>query len=96
MKETKLIIKETYKNEKKLVDPHTAVGIGVTKKILLNGKTIILSTAHPAKFPDVVKAETNVKPELPEGLNNILTDKEKYEKLPKSLKKIQNYILEKI
>ena len=95
-KETKLIIKEIYKNEKKLVDPHTAVGIGVMKKILLKEKTIVLSTAHPAKFPDVVKEETDVKPELPESLNNILTDDEKYEKLPKNLKKIQNYISEKI
>ena len=40
--------------------------------------------------------ETNSKPELPENLKNILTEKEKYEKLPNNLKEVQNYILEKI
>ena len=39
---------------------------------------------------------TNIKPDLPENLKNILTGKEKYEKLPKDLKKIQNYILERV
>ena len=31
--------------------------------------------------------ETNIKPELPENLKNILIEKEKYEKLPKRFKK---------
>ena len=95
-KETKLIINEIYNNQKMFIDPHTAVGIGVTKKILLQGNTIILSTAHPSKFSDVIMKETNAIPELPENLENVLTKKEKYIKLPKDLKNIQNYILEKI
>ena len=95
-KETKLIINEIYNNQKMFIDPHTAVGIGVTKKILLQGNTIILSTAHPSKFSDVIMKETNAIPELPENLENVLTKKEKYIKLPKDLKNIQNYILERI
>jgi len=39
--------------------------------------------------------ETGIQPELPENLKDILDKKEKYEKLPQDLKKIQNYILEK-
>ena len=65
-------------------------------KIVLKGKTIILATAHPSKFSDVVLKETGVKPELPEKLKNILTNKEEYDKLPNKLKNIQNYILGKI
>ena len=95
-KETKFIINEIYNNQKMFIDPHTAVGIGVTKKILLQGNTIILSTAHPSKFSDVIMKETNAIPELPENLENVLTKKEKYIKLPKDLKNIQNYILERI
>ena len=95
-KETKLIINEIYNNQKMFIDPHTAVGIGVTKKILLQGNTIILSTAHPSKFSDVIMKETNAIPELPKNLENVLTKKEKYKKLPKDLKIIQNYILERI
>jgi threonine synthase len=94
--ETKLVIKEVYENQKMLIDPHTAVAIGAVNKISLEGNTIILATAHPSKFSDVVMKETGIKPELPENLKNILDKKEKYEKLPQDLKKIQNYILERV
>jgi threonine synthase len=94
--ETKSVIKEVYKNQGMLIDPHTAVAIGVINKISLKGNTAILATAHPSKFSDVVMKETGIKPNLPENLKNILVEKEKYEKLPKDLKKIQNYILERI
>ena len=94
--ETKSVIKVVYENQKMLIDPHTAVAIGAVNKISLEGNTIILATAHPSKFSDVVMKETGVKPELPENLKNILDKKEKYEKLPQDLKKIQNYILERV
>ena len=94
--ETILIINEIYKNEKILVDPHTAVGIGVMKKISLEGNTVILATAHPSKFSEIVMKATNTKPELPENLKNILVEKEKYEKLPNNLKNVQSYILERV
>ena len=95
-KETKSVIKEVFKNQRILIDPHTAIGVGVIKKISLEGKTVILATAHPAKFSDVVLKETGVKPELPEKLNDILKKKEKYKNLPNNLKSVQDYILEKI
>ena len=95
-KETKTIIRDTYKNHGVLIDPHTAVGIGVVKKIPLEGNTVVLATAHPAKFPEVVMESTGIKPELPEKLKYILSEKENYDKLPKDLDKIKKYILEKI
>ena len=94
--ETKSIIREVFKNQNILIDPHTAVGIGVTRKKSLEGSTVSLATAHPSKFFHVVIEQTNIKPELPESLKDILTKKEKYEKLPKNLKSIQRYILERI
>ena len=94
--ETKLVINKIYKNQGMLIDPHTAVAIGVSNKISLEGNTIILATAHPSKFSEVVMKETSIKPELPENLKNILVEKERYEKLSKDLKKIQNYILKRI
>ena len=96
VEETKSVIKEVYKNQKMLIDPHTAVASGAVNKISLEGNTVILATAHPSKFSDVVMKETGIKPELPENLKNILDKKEKYEKLPQDLKKIQNYILERV
>ena len=94
--ETRSIISEIYKNNKMLVDPHTAVGIGVTQKIPLKEKTIVLATAHPSKFSDVVVKETGVEPDLPKSLQDILTKKEEYKRLPKNLENLKNYILKQI
>ena len=94
--ETKSIISEMYKKYGILVDPHTAVGIGVAKKISPEGNTVVLATAHPSKFSDVIIEATGVKPELPENLQNILVEKENYDKLSKDLKKMKNYILERV
>ena len=92
---TKSVISEMYKNYGALVDPHTAVGIGVTKKISPEENTVILSTAHPSKFPDVVMEATGIKPELPENLKSILVKKEKYDRLPKDFEKVKKYIRER-
>ena len=94
--ETKSEIRKIYKKEKILLDPHTAVATGIISKLSIEGNVIALATAHPAKFPDMVVKETNIKPELPDNLKNILTKKENYKRLSNNLKEIQNYILEKI
>jgi len=94
--ETINTIKKMYNTEGILIDPHTAVAIEAFNKLNIEGTSIILSTAHPSKFSDVVMKATGIKPELPESVKNILTKKENYKKLPKDLRKIQNYILEKI
>jgi len=94
--ETRKVINKVYKEQGVLVDPHTAVAIGVIDKLPPKENIVVLATAHPAKFSEVVLNETNIKPELPTYLNNILIDKEKYAKLPKDLKKIQSYILERV
>ena len=93
--ETKLVIKDIYRKQEILIDPHTAVAIGAANKISLEGNTVILATAHPSKFSETVMKATGIKSDLPENLKNILTGKEKYEKLPKDLEKIKNYILER-
>ena len=67
--------------------------MGAVNKVRLNGKNIILSTAHPAKFSNTVKTETGKKPKLPNSLKDILIKKEKYEIFPNNLKKLKKYIL---
>ena len=94
-KETKVFINKFYKKEKVLIDPHTAVGAGVVNKLSLKGNVVVLATAHPAKFPKVVIKQTNIKPKLPKSLKNIFNKKEIYKKLPKNIKILKNYILEK-
>ena len=40
--------------------------------------------------------ETNIKPDLPEDLKKILNEKERIDQLPKDLKKVKDYILDRV
>ncbi|MGB1127805.1 MAG: threonine synthase [Opitutales bacterium] len=52
------IIREIYEKYDYVVDPHTACGF----KDLDDGTNIVLSTAHPAKFPDTISHAVGVGP----------------------------------
>lgn len=55
--DTLLTIQETYAQHGYIADPHTAVGLHVAGKHLdPDVPMVCLSTAHPAKFDDVMKA----------------------------------------
>jgi threonine synthase len=61
--ETLNIINEIYIADSYLLDPHGAVAVraaDVLKEIIGDEKLICLATAHPAKFPDSIKAALNV------------------------------------
>ena len=79
-----------------MIDPHTAVGIGAANKISLKESIVVLGTAHPAKFSNIVMKETGKLPELPDKLKKILDEKEKYIELPKDLEKVKKYIMDNI
>jgi threonine synthase len=89
-------IKKVYENHKIIIDPHTAVGLGVLKKINLEGKKIVLSTAHPCKFPEAIKKAINIKCELPEKLNYILNEKENFDVINNDIEEVKKYILNKL
>jgi len=95
-KETKSVINRMYANQGVLIDPHTAIAIGIIDKISSKENIITLATAHPSKFSDVVNKETNVMPELPQNLRDILSKKEIFDKLDRDLEKVKNYILQRI
>jgi threonine synthase len=90
-------IKETinvlFEENDYLIDPHTATGVFVAREHD-DGKTniVILATAHPAKFPDVVKESTGQHPPLPEHLSDLLERKETFTELPNDIDEIKNYI----
>jgi len=58
-----------------VADPHTAVGIRSVeegrKAGVLQGPAIVMSTAHPAKFPETCQRATGVVPEEPERLSRL-------------------------
>lgn len=93
--ETTQIIRDIYRLHDYVVDPHTAVGIGVAqdwKRAHPDAVMVTLATAHPAKFPDAVKAATDVVPELPAHLAGLMTREERYDVLPADLPRVQDYI----
>ena len=89
-------IKKVYENYKIIIDPHTAVGLGALEKINLVGKSVVLSTAHPCKFPEAIKKAINIKSELPDNLNYILSKKENFIVMNNDIKEVKKYILNKL
>jgi len=88
----KSIIKNIYNNYQYLVDPHTATGVFASENLKADGITVILATADPAKFPDVIKESTGVFPELPSHLSD-LHDREEYmNNLPLDIDEIKSFI----
>jgi len=89
-------IKKVYENHKIIIDPHTAVGLRALEKINLNGKNVVLSTAHPCKFPEAINKAINMKSELPAELNYILNEKENFDVIQNDIEKVKKYILNKL
>ena len=60
-------IRTVLRETGRFVDPHTAVGIAVAEKEPRDPAVpmVVLSTAHPAKFPDAVEAACGMRPALP-------------------------------
>jgi threonine synthase len=90
--ETAATIRLMHRDAKLLVDPHTAVGLTATRKAAADEDTVVLATAHPAKFPDAVEKASGVKPELPERLRWILTAPERYDTLPNDLAALKHHL----
>ena len=59
-------VSEIYNNYGYISDPHSAVGYLATKKYSVDG--FWLSTAHAAKFCEVIEDAVGIMPELPKGL----------------------------
>jgi threonine synthase len=73
--DTKAIIQQTYQNHQYLLDPHGAVGLLALEKYNMEhhtSKGIILETAHPIKFYDVVEPIIEQIVQMPESILNIM------------------------
>ncbi len=66
-------IKSTYTSTGTILDPHTAVGVAAAKRHHQDHQPVIVTaTAHPAKFPDVIKKAIDRDVPLPESLAKLL------------------------
>ena len=91
--ETQETLKNFHTKFQLIIDPHTAVGYAVGKKILNESeKRIYLSTAHYAKFIDTVKTSIDNDINFPESLSKILDKKEKFKVIENSLEDLNLFI----
>jgi threonine synthase len=80
--ETAKTILATLNETGELVDPHTAVGLAAAARIgpAARGTPLVaLATAHPAKFPETVKAATGVEPARPHNVSAIAGRAERFD-----------------
>ncbi|SVB87746.1 uncharacterized protein METZ01_LOCUS240600, partial [marine metagenome] len=73
---TRQCIRDLHRETGYILDPHSAVGyLGIEAGLRAfgNGPTVLLSTAHPAKFPEILEAEIGVSVSIPERLENCLS-----------------------
>ena len=91
--QTKKSIKLMFDENEVVIDPHTAVGFSVGRKVLnKNEKRVYLATAHHGKFIETVKDSINKDIEYPKKLFQIIDRKETYETINNNLHELESLI----
>ena len=82
----------------RLIDPHTAVALAAAQDMQAEarGAVVVLSTAHPAKFPDAVRAATGAEPALPPRLAGLYEGVERVAVLGHDLAQVRDFILDRL
>jgi len=69
---TEEAVTRLYKNSGYVMDPHTACGVQAAYKLGLEPEnTIVLSTAHPAKFPELIHKTLGLYPAEPAEITKL-------------------------
>ncbi len=76
--EIKETIKKTYEDTSYIICPHTACAKKVYETHYKNKPSILVSTAHPAKFETIVEPLINKEIPVPKSLENLLKLEGKY------------------
>ncbi len=88
------VIQQVYELAGLVVDPHTAVGVGVGRSLRQDSDIplVTLACAHPAKFPDTVEAALGERPIAPSRISALAGLKEKFEVLPNDIEAVKAVI----
>lgn len=96
-KEVGDIIKDTFRDYKIIIDPHTAVGIASANKCEKKyDLKVTLSTAHPAKFKDTVFNLLGDKKFITDKVHNIMELEEDMIIIENSADAVKTFIMENI
>ena len=94
-KETLDIIKKNYEENNIILDPHTAVGVGAANKLSFNN-CVVLSTAHPCKFPDATNNAINKHEKLPKELQHVFDKDENFQVLKNNTEDVKSFVKSKL
>ncbi len=91
---TRRVIREMYETTGELLDPHSAIGVDAARQCRGDEAVpmVALATAHPAKFPDAVKAATGIHPALPDRMSDLFERDESFDTLPNDVAAVQNFV----
>jgi len=93
--DTSRAILATLNGSGELIDPHTAVGVAAALRVGPARRTtpmVVLSTAHPAKFPEAVEAAAGVAPRMPQSAKGLAGKPERIDRMPADLEAVKAYI----
>jgi threonine synthase len=92
--ETSATIAATLEATGEIIDPHTAVAMAAANRLAasITGPLVVLSTAHPAKFPEAVQAAILREPVLHARAKGLYDRDEKIDTLPADPDAVKAYI----
>ena len=95
--ETLACIRETKQKTGEILCPHSAIGVHVAKNMRKKDVPMItLATAHPAKFPDAVEKACNLRPALPEKMEDLFEREERLSRVSNDLQEIKSLVKNRI
>ncbi len=90
-------MRRVYEATGYVADPHTAVGLEAVRRQRERGKmqgpAVVLATAHPAKFPETVRAALGFEPEIPERLAALGAQGASVEEAAPSVEALRPYLV---
>jgi threonine synthase len=87
-------IRDVHKEYGYILDPHSAVGFAVARKLAreLPEPVVVPATAHPAKFPETIKRALGAAPPMPKSLAALMDKPERTTLLPADAKAVAAFI----
>lgn len=89
-------IKQCYKANGYILDPHGACGYQALKDLLQDGETgVFLETAHPAKFLEKVESILNTEVAIPQRLQEFMKGTKQSVEMSKDFEDFKKFLLKK-
>lgn len=92
------VIETVAKETGYLLDPHTAIGVAAGRECNRDASVpmIVLSTAHPVKFPEAVLKAGLESPQLPDHMADLFEREEQFTVLPNELSTVQQFVAKNV